>query len=112
MAGISLITHKRGDTFTQVATIGEEFEDGYFSDWTPSCQIRDVFGLLVSTAQIAWGDPGTNRYLLIVVEDTSAWPISGWNLRMDIQLTRQEDGVVQSTETQQITVIRDVTYGN
>lgn len=112
MAGIPLITHKRGDTFEYANTIDSSFEDGYFVGWVVKSQIRDAFGVLYSNAECSWLDPLTTRFLLIKVTDTSSWPASAWPLRIDAQFVRPEDGFIISTDTQQITVIQDVTYGN
>lgn len=112
MAGIPLITHKRGDTFEQVATLpASTFADGYFVGWSMACQVRDPFGVKYGDAALSWLDPATTRDLLIEFEDTSAWPVSGWPLQLDVQFTRTSDGFVESSNTQYITVIKDVTYG-
>jgi hypothetical protein len=99
--------HKRGDTFLRVLTIPTEIPDGYFVGWTAMSQARTPNGDLVAEFECAWGDPATTRHLTVKCIDTR-----GWNLgpvEIDVQFRRDLDGVVRSTSTATITIVKDIT---
>jgi hypothetical protein len=103
------IQHKRGDTFDRVLLIPEStFADGYFLLWDVASQIRTARGKFVADLTATWADPAADtRFLRLFYEPTTAWPLG--DLELDVQLTRQSDGFIQSTETITVQVLRDVT---
>jgi len=102
------LEHKRGDSLSLMGEIPESYEDGFFVGWAVSSQIRTAqYYSLVDNLTVEWVDPLTSREFLLTKTDTSAWPVG--NCVIDVQFVR-EDGFTKSTDTMQITVIRDVTY--
>lgn len=102
------ITHKRGDTFDQLATIPDIFADGYFVGWEVSAQIRTTqYGYLVADLVCTWEDPATTRLLHITDYETDDWEIG--NAEMDIQFKRINDDYTMSTQTMKVLVVKDIT---
>lgn len=104
-----MINHKRGDTFRYAYPVPDIFPDGYFVDWTPRCQIRDLFGVFMAEATCAWVDIGTTRTLVINAEApvTKTWTLG--KLVADIQFSSNLNGTVYTLLTIQINCIRDIT---
>lgn len=99
--------HIRGDTFNYIATLPESIPDGYFVDYVPTCQIRDLQDVLIADAVTTWVDPLTTRNVGLHVGTTSAWPIG--QAVFDIQFKRASDGDTQSTWPRRFTIVADVT---
>lgn len=102
------ITHKRGDTFDQLATIPDIFADGYFVGWEVSAQIRTAqYGLLVAELVCTWEDDVTTRLLHVTDYETDDWALG--NCEMDIQFKRTSDDYTMSTQTMKVVVVKDIT---
>lgn len=100
--------HKRGDTFQYVAHLKSPVADGEFAGTVPTCQIRDLKGILIADVNASWIDPVTARSInLHVTTSTQAWKLG--TAIFDVQFTRTSDGFVRSTNTGQFEIIDDVT---
>ncbi len=96
------IPFKRGDTFTLTCST-----DQPISGYTIASQIRDKAYNLVSTLTVSvLQSTPTGIYTLSSPTSTATWPIG--DLECDIQYTNGS-GVIISTETFIINVVRDVT---
>jgi hypothetical protein len=104
-----VIQHKRGDTFDQLLLMPEaDFPDGYFLLWNVNAQIRTPRGKLICDFVTSWADPAADtRILRLFADDTATWPLG--DQEIDVQFTRQSDGLIRSTETIAIEILRDVT---
>jgi len=103
-----MITHKRGDTFEHLAAIPSTFADGYFVGWTVTAQVRTAkYGALLADLTCSWADPLTTRIISVKELDTSNWEVGP--AEMDIQFVRTSDGTTISTNTVQISVLKDIT---
>ena len=109
MSNTNQLTHKRGDTFSVLLAMPSDSVDGYFLDFDVACQVRDLKGILLSTAVCEWVDPATTRVLRVTVQDTQEWPIA--RIFTDVEFTRISDGWRTSTSTISILVVRDETHG-
>lgn len=100
--------HKRGATFDYLWPIPVAFADGYFADFTPTCQIRNSLGLLAQVT-CAWVDSVTTRtlHLTVPAEATRLWKVNKY--QMDVDLTRSSDGYVYTSSTIEVNVIADIT---
>jgi hypothetical protein len=103
------IQHKRGDTFDHLLLLPEaDFPDGYFLLWDVASQIRTARGKLIAELETSWATPASEtRILRLFASETSDWPVG--DQEVDVQFTRQSDGLVRSTETIAVQVLRDVT---
>lgn len=103
------IEHKRGDTFDRVLLIPEAtFANGYFLLWDLAAQIRTARGKLVAVLSATWANPAADtRFLRLFYEPTTDWPLG--SLEIDVEFARQSDGFIQSTETINVQILRDVT---
>lgn len=99
--------HKRGDTFNYIVTLPASIPDGYFLDYVPTCQIRDLQDALIADVVTAWIDSVTTRNVSLHVSSTSAWPIG--DAVFDIQFKRASDNDIQSTWTRRFAIVADVT---
>jgi hypothetical protein len=97
------IPHKRGDTFLLTCTT-----DVPLTGYAIASQVRDKSFKLISqlTVDITQTTP-TGIYTLSLPSGTSSWPVG--TLECDVQYTNNA-GVIVSTETFEINVIRDVTH--
>ena len=101
------IQHKRGDTFDHLLLLPDSFADGFFVGWAVASQVRTTRGKLVADLAVSWADPAADtRVLQLLGADTTTWPVG--TLEFDVQFTRS-DGVVRSTETVLLEVLRDQT---
>lgn len=99
----TVITHKRGATFTRVAYLPPVFADGYFAGWTVAAHMRTRTGQLVAPLACTWLDGATTRALELRCDDTAAWPVDV--LEFDVKLTRP-DGFDILSNTAQCRVTR------
>ncbi|NMB42825.1 MAG: hypothetical protein GX995_01670 [Clostridiales bacterium] len=99
-----MLTIKRGDTFAFYANITDETGAALVTDTTNlKSQVRDTKYNLISELVIAPTEtPG--RYLFTSAE-TDSWPTT--KLLMDIQINK--GGQISSSQTVEISVIKDVT---
>jgi hypothetical protein len=93
---VNLLTIKRGDTFSYLAT----WEGAVLSEL--KSQIKDSKENLISAVKIE--DTATAGTFRLSVADTKNWPIG--TLVTDIQRTSAD---IKSSDTMSIVVIRDVT---
>lgn len=98
---------KRGDSLDYLGVIPLDYADGYFQGWTPSAQIRTSAYELIDDLIVEWVDPDTTRSFTVLKVDTKNWPIG--TALLDVQFVR-DGGYTKSTDTIQISIIRDVTY--
>lgn len=102
------VVHKRGDTFDRQIIIPAEIPDGFFVGWTPYAQIKTArYGAFIAAFTCEWEDATTTRILRLRDIQTIDWPEG--NAVMDVQFVRNSDGSSLSTQTIDVTVIRDVT---
>jgi hypothetical protein len=103
------IVHKRGDTFEWILVLPEDdYPDGYFVGWTPSCQIRSTNGRLIAELETSWADPVEDtRSIRFFFKDTTGWKLG--DHEADVQCTRTSDGFVRSTETFAVKIVKDIT---
>ena len=107
MAGTTL-RHKRGDTF-QYDCVVQESKKGPPLDltgWTIRSQLRDLRDHLICEFCITIVNAVEGRYRLSA-GDTSDWVPGA--AAMDIEY-RDAGGVVRSTETMAVTVLKDETH--
>lgn len=96
---------KRGDTFALTAAINDEAGDPMAIDVANlKSQVRDGAGVLVSELVVTTTE--TVGVYLLTASSTAAWP-ANTTLYMDIQLN--VDGQIRSSETIEISVVKDVT---
>ena len=100
---------KRGDTFAFYANMTDETGAALVTDpLNITSQIRDTAYQLVSELTVA-GTEIPGRYLFTATS-TDTWPTEIWGsvkLLMDIQISIS--GVITSSDTVEIAVIKDVT---
>jgi hypothetical protein len=103
------ISQKRGDTFDYVYRVPEaDYPNGYFLGWDVHSQIRTPSGRFIADLEVTWLEPEEEtRLLRLFFANTTRWPIG--EQEIDVQFTRQSDGVVQSSKTIPLEIIRDVT---
>lgn len=112
----TIIAHKRGDAFSQVADFTGTVIEGVTltttAGLTMRCQVRDRAGKLVSELSVAElaGEP-MKRLLYAPSTDTALWPLAtvAGNLRADIQIGVPSSEDVISTQTFEVCVVEDVT---
>ena len=96
---------KRGDTFALTAALKDEAQQPLTIDVANlKSQVRDGSGVMVAELIITTTE--TVGTYLLVAESTTAWP-ANTTIYMDIQLNI--DGQIRSSETIEISVIKDVT---
>ena len=102
---IRLKSHKRGDTFAFYANITDDAGNPYTGPASNiHCQVRNYADVLMATLNVsATEDQG--KYLF-QADSTGEWP-AGTNLYMDIEIN--DNGVISSSDTIAIPVIKDVT---
>lgn len=100
-------THKRGASFDVLVTIPAQFADGYFADYTPTSQVRQLDDTLVADLTCAWVDPVTTRALRLTCLDTTAWPVG--SALFDVRFERTSDGSVIASNSAQLIVVKSVT---
>lgn len=102
------LRHKRGDTFELLILLPEvDYPDGYFLLWDVDAQIR-YRDELVDTLTTEWTSPAADtRTLRLSKVNTTTWPVGPHEI--DVQLTRQSDNYIRSTETIYIEIVKDVT---
>ena len=99
-----MLTIKRGDTFAFYANITDEAGAALITDTMYlRSQVRDTKNKLIAELVIAPTDIG-GRYLFTAAE-TNTWPVS--KLLMDIEINN--DGQISSSQTVEISVLKDVT---
>lgn len=100
---MEFIPHKRGDTFLLTGTT-----DVPLTGYSIASQVRDKSFKLIAqlTVNITQTSP-TGTYTLTYPTGTSLWPVQV--LECDVQYTNNA-GVIVSTETFEINVLRDVTH--
>lgn len=98
--------HKIGDTFLYLAMV-KGVDPGELVGYTPACQVRTPFGTLYGQAVCIWTDAGTTQQVKLFISDTSHWRPGPAVL--DIQFTRDSDGLIRSTDTTTFTIVQDVT---
>jgi len=98
-----------GDSFDQIAPIGDAFSPGSFSSGvTVTSQIRTgKYNKFISDLQCSWIDPDTTKYLRLFCMDTTAWPLG--DAAVDIQFVRDSDGYTFSSSTILFTIVKDIT---
>lgn len=96
----------RGTTLYLLTRIPDNFDDGFFSAWTPQSQLRTYAGALIADIDAQWVDVQTARHLRLKCAATSAWP-TGLAL-FDICLTAP-DGERIYTTAQRIHITTAVT---
>jgi hypothetical protein len=103
------IIHKRGDTFDRLLAFPEaDYPNGFFLLWDAASQLRTTSGRLIAELTVEWADPAaTTRILRLFNNETDGWPLGLHEL--DVEFVRQADGVVRSTETIEVEVIKDAT---
>lgn len=99
--------HTRGDTFNYIVTLESNIPDGYFSEYVPTCQIRDLQDAVIADVVTSWVDQVTARNVSLHVSATSAWPVG--QAVFDVQFKRASDGDTQSTWPRRFTIVADVT---
>jgi hypothetical protein len=107
MAGTTL-RHKRGDTF-QYDCVVREKKNGPpvdITSWTIRSQLRDLRDRLLCEFTITILNAAEGRYRLSA-GDTTDWAPGA--AAMDIEY-RDAGGVVHSTETMAVTVLKDETH--
>jgi len=101
---------KRGDTFAFYANITDELGQPLITNIANlKGQIRDTSYLLVENLTIS--TTGIEGQYLFAAGSTDNWLILGYSNRsliMDIQMSIE--GIISSSETIEIEVIKDVTY--
>ena len=101
--------HKIGATLSLagaiVATAGETLPD--FSTWVGSSQIRMLNGTLVESLVVSWVDVSTGK-LKVYSNDTADWPAGV--AEIDIKFTSTTTGQKVYSKTQQILLVKAVTY--
>jgi hypothetical protein len=90
-----------------MADIPSKFADGYFIGFATRCQIRTDTGALIAESQCSWLDPATTRTVRIFVADTKDWPTV--SAVYDVQFVRGGDGFTISSNTQSLSIVRDIT---
>lgn len=100
-------THKRGDTFDKVLTLANA-QSGDYVGWTATCQIRKSTGTFIDNLTVTWENHPVRTILRLFKLDTKSWPIGDDHI-IDVQLTRDSDNYVRSTETIVCAVTLDVT---
>jgi hypothetical protein len=108
MSDYQTIEVKRGDTFSLDCQVFEA--DGVtptdITAWTIRSQVRTTAGALLTSLTAAITTAADGEYTLTALPvDTAAWPRAA---RMDIEYT-DSGGVVLSTETLALDVVRDIT---
>lgn len=102
-----MVQIKRGDSISWLAPI--PLAAGYFLGYSVASQIRTAkYGQLIANLTCEWVDPATTQELLLTCLDTKAFPIG--DAETDIQFTRISDGFVQSSDTIQVQILKDITY--
>lgn len=96
---------KRGDTFAFFMTLADE-EGNPIIPESIRCHLRDKQYRMVAEATITETD--TSGKYLFEWGSTENWPIG--SLLFDIEITDVTGGII-STDTMELTVERDVTYG-
>jgi hypothetical protein len=101
---------KRGDTFDLECTAYESLDGPARSlaGWSIRSQVRSQSGALLTELVVTMTDVATGSYRLSLGpgSNTSTWSVGVY--AMDIEYT-DPDGVIQSTETLAVSVIRDET---
>ena len=108
MSDYQTIEVKRGDTFSLDCQVFEA--DGVtptdITAWTIRSQVRTTAGALLTSLTAAITTAADGEYTLTALPvDTATWPRAA---RMDIEYT-DSGGVVLSTETLALDVVRDIT---
>ena len=105
-----MITIKRGDTFAFYANMTDELGQPLITDIANlRSQIRDKKHVLIEELTIA--ATGAAGQYLFTATDTNIWLPQGYSSRsliMDIEMST--GGIISSSETINIEVIKDVTY--
>lgn len=101
------LAHKRGASFDVLVTIPAQFVDGYFADYAPTSQVRQLDDTLVADLACEWVDPVTTRALRLTCLDTAAWPVGP--ALFDVRFERVGDGSVIASNSAQLIVVKSVT---
>jgi len=105
-----MIKIKKGDTFAFYANITDELGQPLITDIANlRSQIRDKKHVLIEELTIA--ATGTAGQYLFTATDTNVWLPQGYSsksLIMDIEMNT--GGIISSSDTIEIEVIKDVTY--
>jgi len=98
-----------GDSFDQIAPIGDAFSPGSFvTGVTVKSQIRTgKYNKFISDLVCSWVDPDTTKYLRLFCIDTTAWPLG--DATVDVQFVRDIDGYVFSSSAIPFTIVKDIT---
>lgn len=89
---------KRGTTFSYLLKIPDTVEDGFFSSWKPTAQLRreknDSAAGLIAEFACAWDNPAIARHVLVHHNMTEKWPLG--NAELDILLTSAGGQTIRS----------------
>ena len=102
------INHKRGDTFEISCAWSGDSAPATLTGCTITSQVRTTTGALVAALEAVERD---NVARTVTMRPAAEYPTTGWPLALvylDVQLTLP-DGTVQSTDTVQLQIIKDIT---
>lgn len=104
---MATITHKRGDTFELTLTLENDGNAVDITNFTIASQIRQQDDVLVQALTVTKTDPTNGQFTLTSTDtETEGWPIA--NLEVDVEFI-EDTGVVSSSETFNINVLKDIT---
>lgn len=104
---MATITHKRGDTFELSATLENSGNAVDITNFTITSQVRDVEDALLQALTVTITDAATGAFTVSATPaQTETWAVKTYDC--DIEFV-EADGEVNSTETFQINVIKDIT---
>lgn len=103
---MTVIQHKRGDSFEHVGQMPSNIPPGFFLGWTVVSELRQMgAGRLISTLETTWDDPITTQTLRLKCIDTTKWPIGP--LEFDMHFIRNGDLFTRSTRKTLVNVSLD-----
>ena len=106
---MATITHKRGDTFELSATLENSGNAVDITNFTITSQVRDVEDALLQALTVTITDAATGAFTVSATPaQTETWAVKTYDC--DIEFI-EVGGEVNSTETFQIDVIKDITRG-
>ena len=104
---MATITHKRGDTFELSATLENSGNPVDITNFTITSQVRDVADALLQALTVTVTDANAGAFTVSATPaQTETWSVKTYVC--DIEFV-EVGGEVNSTETFQINVIKDIT---
>lgn len=104
---MATITHKRGDTFELSATLENSGNAVDITNFTITSQVRDSDDALLQALTVTVTDAATGAFKVSATPtETETWDIKTYDC--DIEFI-EGSGEVNSSETFQINVIKDIT---